>query len=156
MMSLFTEGVNSKGASPRGFSKGHRALWVYIYKNMPECLLDVCDINHSGVEDYTIFSNISGEYHVKEVDKAKRINSNINSEFYCSQYNYWRQHYCPAVQATVKEDNWRRRVSSAFWSLNAPPVYKRRSQTHAFDTTNRRRRTTNQTKNSERIHHHST
>ena len=57
---------------------------------MPECLLDVCDINHSGVEDYTpnIFSNISGEYHVKEVDKAKGINSNINSEFYCSQYNY--------------------------------------------------------------------
>ena len=65
---------------------------------MPECLLDVCDINHSGVEDYTpnIFSNISreyhvkevDEYHVKEVDKAKGINSNINSEFYCSQYNY--------------------------------------------------------------------
>jgi len=25
---------------------------------------------------------------VKEVDKAKGINSNINSEFYCSQYNY--------------------------------------------------------------------
>jgi len=58
--------------------------------SMPECLLDVCDINHSGVEDYTpnIFSNISREYHVKEVDKAKGINSNINSEFYCSQYNY--------------------------------------------------------------------
>jgi len=55
---------------------------------MPECLLDVCDINHSGVEEYTlnIFSNISREYHVKEVDKAKGINSNINSEFYCSQY----------------------------------------------------------------------
>ena len=58
--------------------------------SMPECLLDVCDINHSGVEDYTpnIFLNISGEYHVKEVDKAKGINSNINSEFNCSQYNY--------------------------------------------------------------------
>ena len=57
---------------------------------MPECLLDVCDINHSGVEDYTpnIFSNISKEYHVKEVDKAKGINSNFNSEFYCSQDNY--------------------------------------------------------------------
>jgi len=62
--------------------------WIRI--SMPECLLDVCDINHSGVEDYTpnIFSNISREYHVKEVDKAKGINSNINSEFYCSQYNY--------------------------------------------------------------------
>ena len=58
--------------------------------NMPECLLDVCDINHSGVEDYTpnIFSNISREYHVKEVDKAKGINSNFNSESYCRQDNY--------------------------------------------------------------------
>jgi len=58
--------------------------------NMPECLLDVCDINHSGVEDYTpnIFSNISREYHGKEVDKAKGINSNFNSEFYCIQDNY--------------------------------------------------------------------
>jgi len=57
---------------------------------MPECLLDVCDINHSGVEDYTpnIFSNISREYHGKEVDKAKGINSNFNSEFYCIQDNY--------------------------------------------------------------------
>jgi len=81
-----------------------------------------------------IFSNISREYHVKEVDKAKGINSNINSEFYCSQYNYWRQRYRPAVQATVKKDNWRRRVSSASLSLKAPPVYKRRSQTHAFYT----------------------
>ena len=60
------------------------------YLSMLEWLLDVCDINHSGVEDYTpnIFANISREYHVKEVDKAKGINSNINSEFYCSQYNY--------------------------------------------------------------------
>ena len=57
---------------------------------MPECLLDVCDINHSGVEDYTpnIFSNIFREYHVKEVDKAKGINSNSNSKSYCSQDNY--------------------------------------------------------------------
>ena len=46
--------------------------------------------NHSGVEDYTpnIFSNISREYHVKEVDKAKGINSNFNSESYCRQDNY--------------------------------------------------------------------
>ena len=58
--------------------------------SMPECLFDVCDINHSGVEDYTpnIFSNISREYHVKEVDKAKGINSNFNSESYCRQDNY--------------------------------------------------------------------
>ena len=58
--------------------------------SMPECLLDVADINHSGVEDYTpnIFSNISREYHVKEVDMAKGINSNFNSEFYCIQDNY--------------------------------------------------------------------
>jgi len=58
--------------------------------NMPECLFDVCDINHSGVEDYTpnILSNISREYHRKEVDKAKGINSNFNSEFYCIQDNY--------------------------------------------------------------------
>ena len=35
-----------------------------------------------------IFSNISREYDVKEVDKAKGINSNFNSEFYCSQDNY--------------------------------------------------------------------
>ena len=57
---------------------------------MPECLLDVWDINHSDVEDYkpNIFPNISREYHVKEVDKEKGINSNFNSEFYCSQYNY--------------------------------------------------------------------
>ena len=37
----------------------------------------------------TIPPNISREYHVKkscaEVDKAKGINSNLNSEFYCSQ-----------------------------------------------------------------------
>ena len=81
-----------------------------------------------------IFSNISREYHVKEVDKAKGINSNFNSEFYCIHDNYWRQRYRPAVQATVKKNNWRRRVSSASLSLKAPPVYKRRSQTHAFDT----------------------
>ena len=36
-------------------------------------LLDVCDINHSGVEDYTV--NISREYQVKKVDNAKGINS---------------------------------------------------------------------------------
>ena len=42
------------------------------------------------MEDYipNIFSNISREYHVKEVDKAKGINSNLNSEFYYSQDNY--------------------------------------------------------------------
>ena len=32
---------------------------------MSECLLDVCDINHSDMEDYT--PNISKEYHVKKV-----------------------------------------------------------------------------------------
>ena len=31
---------------------------------------------------------ISREYHVKEVDKAKGINSNSNSKSYCSQDNY--------------------------------------------------------------------
>ena len=54
-------------------------------------VLDVCDINHSGVEDYThrIYSRIySREYHVKEVDKAKGINSNFNSESSCRQDNY--------------------------------------------------------------------
>ena len=119
----------------RSYQQFRRGICKRI--SMPECLLDICDINHSGVEDYTpnIFSNISREYHVKEVDKAKGINSNINSEFYCSQYNYWRQRYRPAVQATVKKDNWRHRLSSASLSLKAPPVYKRRSQTHAFDTT---------------------
>ena len=35
-----------------------------------------------------IFSNISREYHVKEVDKAKGINSNLNSDSYCRQDNY--------------------------------------------------------------------
>ena len=58
--------------------------------SMPECLLDVCDINHSGVEDYTpeYIQGISCEESCAEVDKAKGINSNLNSEFYCSQDNY--------------------------------------------------------------------
>ena len=45
---------------------------------MPECLLDVCDINHSGVEDYTpeYLQEISREESCAEVDKAKGINSN--------------------------------------------------------------------------------
>ena len=46
--------------------------------NMPECLLDVCDINHSGVEDYTpeYLQGISRKESCAEVDKAKGINSN--------------------------------------------------------------------------------
>ena len=46
--------------------------------NMPECLLDVCDIKHSGVEDYTpeYLQGISREESCAEVDKAKGINSN--------------------------------------------------------------------------------
>ena len=57
---------------------------------MPECLLDVCDINHSGVEDYTpeYIQGISREESCAEVDKAKGTNSNLNSEFYYSQDNY--------------------------------------------------------------------
>ena len=48
---------------------------------MPECLLDVCDINHSGVEDYTpeYIQGISREESCAEVDKAKGINSNLKS-----------------------------------------------------------------------------
>ena len=58
--------------------------------SMPECLLDVCDINHSGVEDYTpeYIQGISREESCAEMDKAKGINSNLNSEFYYSQGNY--------------------------------------------------------------------
>ena len=58
--------------------------------NMPECLLDVCDINHSGVEDDTpeYIQRISREESYAEVDKTKGINSNFNTEFYCSQDNY--------------------------------------------------------------------
>ena len=58
--------------------------------NMPECLLDVCDINHSGVEDDTpeYIQRISREKvreeSCAEVDKAK----GINSKFYCCQDNY--------------------------------------------------------------------
>ena len=54
--------------------------------SMPECLLDVCDINHLGVEDYTpeYIQGISREESCAEMDKAKGINSNLNSEFYCS------------------------------------------------------------------------
>jgi len=54
--------------------------------SMLECLLDVCDINHSGVEDYTpeYIQRISHEESCAEVDKAK----GINSKFYCSQDNY--------------------------------------------------------------------
>ena len=70
---------------------------------MPECLLDVCDINHLGVEDYTpeyiqrisredytpeYIQRISREESCAQVDKEKGINSNLNSEFYCSQDNY--------------------------------------------------------------------
>ena len=57
---------------------------------MPECLFDVYDINHSGVEDYTpeYIQGISRKESCAEVDKAKGINSNLNSEFYCSQDNY--------------------------------------------------------------------
>ena len=33
----------------RNYQQFRRGIWI----NMPECLLDVCDINHSGVEDYT-------------------------------------------------------------------------------------------------------
>ena len=57
---------------------------------MTGCLLDVYDINHSGVEDYTpeYFQEISHEESCAEVDKAKGINSNLYSEFYCSQDNY--------------------------------------------------------------------
>ena len=57
---------------------------------MPECLLDVYDINHSGVEDYTpeYIQGISHEESCAEVDKAKGINSNFNSESYCGQDNY--------------------------------------------------------------------
>ena len=45
---------------------------------MPECLLDVCDINQSGAEDYTpeYIQRISREESCAEVDKAKGINSN--------------------------------------------------------------------------------
>ena len=45
---------------------------------MPECLLDVCDINLSGMEDYTpeYLQGISHEESYAEVDKAKGINSN--------------------------------------------------------------------------------
>ena len=58
--------------------------------HMPECLLDVCDINHSGVEDYTpkYIQGISREESCAEVDKVKGINNNLNSVFYCSQDNY--------------------------------------------------------------------
>jgi len=40
---------------------------------MPEYLLDVCDINHSSVEDYTpeYLQGISREERYAEVDKAK-------------------------------------------------------------------------------------
>ena len=57
---------------------------------MPECLLDVCDINHLGVEDYTpeYIPGISREESCAEVDKVKGINNNLNSVFYCSQDNY--------------------------------------------------------------------
>ena len=53
-------------------------------------MLDVYDINYSGVEDYTpeYIQRISREESCAEVDKAKGINSNFNSEFYCIQDNY--------------------------------------------------------------------
>ena len=42
---------------------------------MPEYLLDVCNINHLGVEDYTpeYLQGISHEESYAEVDKAKGI-----------------------------------------------------------------------------------
>ena len=58
--------------------------------SMTGCLLDVYDINHSGVEDYTpeYIQGISREESCAKVDKAKGINSNLNIEFYYSQDNY--------------------------------------------------------------------
>ena len=72
-------------------------IWVCVRfsgslagQSVPECLLDVCDINHSGVEDYTpeYIQGISREDYCAKVDKAKGINSNQNSKFYYSQDNY--------------------------------------------------------------------
>ena len=75
----------------RDFEFEFRILESFVSTGIrAECLLDVCDINHSGVEDYTpeYIQGISHEKSCAEVDKLKGINSNFNSEFYCSQNNY--------------------------------------------------------------------
>ena len=71
-------GVSYACVNPTGYSP-HASL--ACFRTRP---------TRSSPELYTpnIFSNISREYHVKEVDKAKGINSNFNSEVYCIQDNY--------------------------------------------------------------------
>ena len=59
---------------------------------------------------------------------------------YCSQDNYWIQLYRPAVQATVKENNWRLRLEGTPENKHKGRsrrlflLYKKRSQAHAFMT----------------------